>query len=240
MVKSIFFIFLLITVKSGAQDIIKKMYDANAPGHRKSLSFIQQTEFYRNDSLIRKATWYEVLKYPDKLRIDIGSPTSGSSLFFVNDSLYSFQKGELKSKIYQPHDLLFVLGGMYSYPLDSVYKILNRIGYNTSASFETTWLNRPVIVTGADNTYSLTNQIWIDKENLVVTRILNYKDDIKKDIRCTHYTQLDNKWCETRLEMYINDKLRQVEIYNDIKENIEVDTDFFNPYKLGQIHFWQE
>ena len=92
MKKLLIVFFIGIAINTNAQDIIQKMYTAHAKNFRKSLSFVQQTNTYRNDSLIKTATWYEVLVYPDKLRIDIDDPSKGNSIFFVNDSIYRSQK----------------------------------------------------------------------------------------------------------------------------------------------------
>lgn len=238
MKKLIAILLLLISIDSNSQDIIQQMHKKHFMNFRKSLSFVQQTSMYRNDSLIRKATWYEVLVYPDKLRIDIDDPANGNAYFFVNDSLYVFQNNQLKNTAYKPHDLLFVLGGMYSFSLDSVYKKLNAIGYNTNKSYETTWKGRTVIVVGTDNAETETNQFWVDKEKLVTLRILNNKDGQKTEILCDDYIPLGNNWCETTIEMYINGKLRQTEKYTDLKENITIDKDYLDPPKMGKVKFW--
>lgn len=224
---------------SQAQDIVQQMYKAHAKGYRKSLSFVQQTGFYQNDSLIRTATWYEVLLYPDKLRIDINHPDSGNTIFYVNDSAYRFQSSKLKNKSAQPHDLLFVLGGMYSFGLDEVYKRLKKIGYDTDKYFETTWKGQNIIVVGTDKDETESNQFWVDKEKLVTVRILNNKDGQKSEILCEDYVKLGQHWCETKIEFFINGKLRQTEKYTEIKENVIVDIDYLDPYKLGQAKFWK-
>jgi hypothetical protein len=238
MEKIILLVFILISSVAQSQDFVAKMYTANAKDFRKSLSFVQQTEFYRNDSLMRTATWHEVLVYPDKLRIDINDVSKGNSLFFVNDSFYNFQNSELKSRSYQPHDLLFVLGGMYSFSLDAVLKRLKAIGYNTDKSFEAMWKGIKVVVVGTDKEETESNQFWVDKEKLVTVRILNNKDGQKTEIRCEDYIRLGNNWCETKIEMYINGKLRQTEKYTNVQKDIIVDMEYFNPYKFGQVKFW--
>ena len=231
--------FMVITINTNAQDIIQQMYSAHAKNFRKSLSFLQQTNTYRNDSLIKTATWYEVLVYPDKLRIDIEDPSKGNSIFFVNDSIYRSQNGQTKNMGYQPHDLLFVLGGMYSFPLDKVYPKLKAMGYNTDKSFETTWKGKKVVVIGTDKDETESNQFWIDKEKLVTVRILNNKDGQKTETVCGDYVPLGNNLCETYIEFYLNGKLRQTEKYTDLKENVPVDMQYLDPYKIGQVTFWK-
>lgn len=223
-----------------AQEIVKKMYKAHAKDFRKSLSFVQQTGFYLNDSLVKKAIWYEALVYPDKLRIDIDSASSGNIIFFVNDSAYQFQKNKLRSKGYQQHDLLFVLGGMYSYPLDTVFQKLKAFGYNTDKTFETTWKGKKVVVVGTDKEETESNQFWIDKDKLVTVRILNNKNKQKTETLCEDYVKLGKGWCETTIKFYVNGKLRQSEKYTEIKENVKINMDFLDPYKLGQVSFWNQ
>jgi hypothetical protein len=239
MKKILMFFLVTHTVSAQAQDIIQQMYTRYAKKFRKSLSFEQQTNTYRNDSLIKTATWYEVLVYPDKLRIDIDDPSKGNSIFFVNDSIYRRQNGQTKNLGHQPHDLLFVLGGMYSFPLDKVYTKLKAMGYNTDKSFETTWKGRKVVVMGTDKDESESNQFWVDKEKLVTVRILNNKEGQKTETVCGDYVPLGDNLCETNIEFYINGKLRQTEKYTDLKENVRVDMQYLDPYKTGHVTFWK-
>lgn len=238
MKKTLFFILFCITLSSQGQNMVQKMYKNHAKNFRKSLSFVQQTTLYRGDSIFRKDTWYEVLVYPDKLRIDINDAISGNAMFFVNDSSFRFINNNLKIRVYQPHDLLFVLGGMYSYPLDTVYNKLKRFGYNSDKFYDTIWKGQPVTVVGTDKDENESNQFWVDKEKMVVVRILNNKNGQKSEIICEDYIKLGNHWCETKIEFSINGKLIQAEKYTDLKENVNVDPDYLNPYKMGKVKFW--
>src|SRR5687768_2077057 len=72
------------------------MHSKNAGNWYKTMTFIQTTEFYRNDSLVRKATWYEALKLPYDLRIDIEDPAKGNFVLYKKDSVYRFQNNKLR------------------------------------------------------------------------------------------------------------------------------------------------
>jgi len=238
MKKFILFILILTATSTQAQPIVQQMFDRHSKGFRKSLSFVQETGFYMNDTLRKTATWYEVLVYPDKLRIDIDDPASGNAIYFVNDSAYRFQKGVLKGRNYQPHDLILVLGGMYSYSLEEAMKKLKAIGYDTDKTYETTWKGRPVVVLGADKDETESNQFWVDKEKLVTLRILNNKNGQKTEIICDDYVQLGQGLCETSIQFFINGKLRQTEKYRELKENFTLDMDFLDPAKMGKVGYW--
>lgn len=239
MKKIIPFLLILIATNSQAQSIVQQMFDKHAKGFRKSLSFVQETGFYMNDSLRRTATWYEVLIYPDKLRIDIDDPNAGNTLFFVNDSVYRFQKSVLKGRTYQPHDLLLVLGGIYSFTPEEAVKKLKSVGYDAGKTYETTWNGRPVIVVGTDKDENESNQFWLDKEKLLTVRILNNRNGMKSEILCEDYIAFGNGWCETSIRFFINGKLRQTEKYRELKENITLNMDFLDPGKMGTVKYWE-
>lgn len=231
---------LLLCLATGAeaQDILQQMYTKNASGFRRSLSFVQETNFYRNDSLVNKATWFEVLVYPDKLRIDINNPDDGNAIFYVNDSAFRFQNYVLKSKGPQKHDLLFLLGGMYYFPLPEVYTKLREFGYDTDKTYETTWKGRAVVVVGANKDETESNQFWVDKEKMVTVRILNNKGGQHSEIVCGDYRRLGTNWCETAIDFYVEGKLRQQEKYMNLRENFSVNLEYLDPHKMGKVKFW--
>ena len=70
-----------------AVTLLHKMYDRYQGKWHHSLTFNQTTEQYRHDSLIRSATWYERILYPDKLRIDFDSVQSGNGFMLNGDSI---------------------------------------------------------------------------------------------------------------------------------------------------------
>ena len=67
-----FLIFCSFFTKKDSEEVLQKMYRQYAGKWMHSFTFNQTTENYRNDSLIRTATWYEAVVYPDKFRIDFG------------------------------------------------------------------------------------------------------------------------------------------------------------------------
>lgn len=221
-----------------AQDMVQQMYTQHASNFRRSLSFVQETSFYRNDTLVNKATWFEVLVYPDKLRIDINNPEDGNAIFYVNDSSFRFQNHVLKNKGPQKHDLLFLLGGMYSFPLPEVYTKLREFGYDPDKTYETTWKGKPVVVVGANKDETESNQFWVDKEKLVTVRILNNKGGQRSEIICGDYRRLGAGWCETAIDFYVEGKLRQQEKYMNLRENFSVNLEYLDPYKMGKVKFW--
>ncbi|MFT4155711.1 hypothetical protein [Parafilimonas sp.] len=227
----ILFALIFIQPHNTSETVLAKMHAKYAGKWMKSFSFTQTTETYFNDSLIKTATWYEHIVYPDKFRIDFGDKTSGNAAIFTPDSVYSFRGGKLQNTFSNDDDLTFILGGMYFHPLDSVKAIFGRLGYNLGKFHE----NDSVYVIGADSTNEAANQFWVDRHKLVVVKFLNYSHGEKEEGIFYNHKQFGNSWSETACDFYINDALVQKEIYRNCKANAVIDLKIFNPHKFVQV-----
>jgi hypothetical protein len=196
-----------------------------------SFSFSQTTEAYRNDSLINTSTWYENVVYPDKFRIDFGDKTSGNTAIFTKDSVYHFRKGALTSTTVNDEDLTFMLGGMYFYPFDTVKAMFTRMGYDLDKFYET----KTAYVIGANNADEKTNQVWVDKEKLVVVKFINYSHGEKEEGIFYNHEQFDNSWSEMACDFYIDGKLIQKEKYFDGKANGNISLKIFDPHNFSLL-----
>ncbi|HSQ43584.1 MAG TPA: hypothetical protein VLM16_01225 [Ginsengibacter sp.] len=212
----------------GGRDILKKMHDRYAGKWYKTFSFNQTTEIYRNDSLKRTETWYENIQFPNDFRIDFGNPDSGNAVIFKNDSSYLFRNSERTSVRPNDDDLLFLLGGMYFYPFDSILIKMKSFGYDLNKFHENVWKGMPVYVIGAGKNQDSLNQIWIEKENFSPVRLLKYENNIKEEALFENHVKLDGGFTETLVYFYINNKLIQVEKYHDLKANVEINAAIFD------------
>ncbi len=219
----------------GGEAILKMMYARYAGKWHQTLMFNQTTEVYRNDSLKRKQTWHEVMLGPDKLRIDIDPVDAGNTIIFRGDSTYRFSGGVLKSAVKQENDLIFLLGGMYSMPFDKTMNKLKELGYDVNKLHDDTWKGRPVYVIGAVNNDEKVNQLWIDKTNLYLVRMIEYKNNTKEEGLFENQVKVGTGWSETKCSFYFNDKLAQVESYYDVKEVPQVDGHLFDPQHYTKL-----
>ncbi len=219
-----------------AEDVLKQMYSRYSGKWQHSFTFNQTTENYRNDSLIRTATWCEAIVYPDKFRIDFGDKKEGNAVIYNKDSAYSFRKGKLVRTSYNEDDLTFLLGGMYFFSFDTVKAKMNRFGFSLDKFHEDKWNNKPVYVIGASSNEEKTNQVWIDKENLVLIRFIKYTGGKKEEGILEDHKRFGGGWSETSCRFYFDDKLFQKEIYHDCKANGNVDLNMFDPQKFSIEH----
>ena len=219
------------------RDIVKKMHDRYAGKWYHSFTFNQTTEVYRNDSLRSTQTWYEFIRFPDRFRMDFGPADSGNAAIFRGDSCYRFRNGQLRSKTINNNEgLIFLLGGMFFYPLDQTYTIFDSLHYDLRKAHEDTWKGRPVYVIGADKGEDGVSQLWIDQQNLYLVRMIRIDGPQNLEALFDDWKPLDGGWLETKCTFYINGKLAQVETYHDYKTNVKFGDALFDPSALNRSH----
>jgi len=221
---------LSFTKPATGTDIIKMMYSKYAGKWHSTLTFTQKTERYRNDTLISTQTWQEAMKAPDKLRIDIGPAANGSVAIFRGDSTYNVRGGVLRSGTKDENDLIFLLGGLYFYPLDHSLAKLKTLGYDLTKSYENEWKGKPVYVIGASDKSDLaSNQLWVDKKELFLVRMIEQTKGTKEECIFADHVRIGGGWSETKASFYFNGKLVQVESYSDYKMPEVLDEKLFDP-----------
>jgi hypothetical protein len=223
-----------------SEKVLKQMYERYAGKWYHTFTFVQTTERFKNDSLTQTSTWYEALRFPDRFRIDFGDIKTGDAVIFANDSAYSFRKGVLKSTTFDNNDLVFLLGGLYFYSFDRVINHVKSLHYDLHKYHSDTWNNKPVYVIGANSNDEKVNQLWIDKEKLVLVRFIKYENNSKQEGILNDQQQFGGGWSETKVVFYINDKLIQKEYYRDCKANVDIDPKVFDPTQFGKMHWYQE
>ena len=215
------------------REIIARMYRQYAGIWYRSFSFNQTTEQYHNDSLKKTQTWYEFIRFPDRFRMDFGDADSGNAAIFRGDSCYRFKDFKLSSTTINNNEgLIFLLGGMFFYPRDQVYTILDSLHYDLATCRLDHWQGSPVFVIGGKDA----NQLWIDREHLYLVRMLKVGGGQTLDARFGDYKPFGGGWSETKCTFYLNGKLIQVETYHDCKAGAPLGDSLFDPSQLVRSH----
>lgn len=214
-------------IKTGKK-LLAKMYKTYHGKWYRDFTFSQTTESYRNDSLMKTATWHEAIVFPDYFRISFGEPQAGNAMIQIRDSVFNFRKGKLAQKGSKGEDLTFLLGGMYFLPFDSVLIKMKKEGYDINKLHEDKWQGKDAYVLGASSPEEKANQLWIDKEKLIVVRFIKYDAKSKEEAVFGDHKQFGKAWSETSCLFYINDKLIQKETYHDCRANGGVDMGIFD------------
>lgn len=216
---------------------LRKMYHAHKGKWYKTFTFVQRTEFYRNDSLLRSSTWYEAARFPHDFRIDMEHPKNGNAVIYKKDSTYRFQKGQLARVTAGTNPFTFILGGMYMVPYDSVKAQLQKDGYELTKGYTTSWQGRKTYVIGALANDTTSKQMWIDAKHLYLVRTLETDRGTHIDAQMSGQVKVGKGWSETKVVFFFNGKLRQMEFYSDIKGNVDLDPRLFEPAWFGKLHW---
>ena len=234
-------LYLLLSLSLGAQQgaqYLKALYSKNHDHWYRTMTFVQTTENFRNDSLIRKATWYEAVMLPNDLRIDFDTPSKGNFVLYKKDSVYRFQDNSLRNVNADTNPFLFFIGGMYYHPFDSVLQYLASKGYDVSKGYETKMDGVPAYVLGRDRETDTTNAVWIDTKNQRILRIAERYRGQLLDAHLLNHKQLPKGSTETKVDIYVNGKLVQVESYGQIKPDVPLDEALFNPSTAATARHW--
>jgi hypothetical protein len=237
---AIFFLISKAGFSQSGEDLVRKMHAKYFGRWYRTFTFVQTTEIYRNDSLIRTSTWYEAAHFPYQFRIDLGDPKDGNAVIYLEDSTYRFQNNNLRSVTAGTNPFTFLLGGMYAVPLDSALSKFKHQGYDLSKMYSTTVEGRKVFVVGAAGAAdSLSNQFWVDSEHYYIVRTIDSDNGTRFDAKTSGHVHLNNGWSETKVIIYVNGKLRQVEKYADLRADVPLDDRLFDPKHFGEWHWFR-
>jgi hypothetical protein len=203
-----------------------------ALGHTKwfhTATFVQRTVLPLQQ---RVETWYESLDVPGKLRIDVAPAMTGRAVIYRNDSTYEFGRGQLRAATPGVEPLLVLLHDLHTQEPAKTIAMLKRYGFDLSRTHETTWEGAPVIVVGAWNGDSTSNQFWLEKSRLLLVRLIerNGSDPRRPlDAHVGGYTPAGGGWLERSLRLYLGGELTTAEDYADVVIDPRLPPEIFEP-----------
>ena len=204
---------------NSGQDLLQAMHTRYSKAPCACYTFSQKNAHYRNDSVVGTSEWHEEVSFPDGFKIAFGLASEQNYVQFKNDSAYRYRGGKLMNSRADTNNLLLILGGMYYRPFGDVVQRIKAAGYKLETLSESAFKGEMLYVIGAAASDSLSNQIWVDKKDLKVHRIIERMN--ASDIMDMRF-ETHQKWCrgfvETKVSFRRNGKLEQVEEYFDIKE----------------------
>ena len=228
---------------SGAQtppdgaELIRLMHDRYVAKWYTTLTFTQATE-RRNaaDSVVHE-TWYEAMKLPGRLRIDVGTPDGDPIILFARDSIY-VRRGSRALPPRAGRNPLLLLGfDVYTQPIERSVSALRDEGFDLSRMHEGTWQGRRVFIVGAAPGDTTSKQFWIDAERLVFVRMVGPEGGGRsgvEDVRFDQYQPAGGGWLARLVTDTRSGKLVQREQYTDIRVNAPVSDSRVDPFRLDQ------
>lgn len=225
-------------VRSG-ETLLSAMHARYKGSWYDTVTFTQKSTTYNPDGTTKIETWYESAMLPGKLRINFGPPEKGNGALLVDGTLSLFQNGKVSGT--RPLvNLLLVLGFDVSrQEPETTINELKRQGLDLTKLHEDRWEGQPVYVVGADKGDLRSKQFWVDKNRLLFMRLIQPAEGDSKtlqDIRFGDYRQLSGGWVAARVEVHAGDRMVFTEEYSDIKINMKLDPDLFDPKQFNPSH----
>ena len=206
--------------------LIRQMHERYAGRWYRTLTFVQKTT--HEDSSIE--TWYEALKFPGLLRIDIAPIDSSNVLLFRHDSLYVIRGGQTRPARALVHPLMVLGFDVYIEPPETTIGKLKGLGFDLSRMREDTWQGRPVYVVGAAAGDSTSAQFWIDQERLVFVRSLQPgQGGAIMETQFNKYQKLGQGWISPEVLFYRNGTVVTREEYSDMRADVPLPEGLFDP-----------
>jgi len=229
---------------ANGREVISAMYETHADSWYENLTFVQSTIEYQPGADPDTTLWWEGIKIPGELRIDIGGPQTGTGMVFRNDSLFMVQQNRVAGSGPTMHPLLILGFDVYGQPAEKTIAKLDTIGFDLDAMHSATWQDRDVWVVGTDESGDTTTpQFWIDKERLVFVRMTQRVGPELanlQEVRFDGYEQLAGGWIAPEVRFYLDSNLTMVELYDSIQTGVSFPDGFFNPDQYGSTPHWTE
>lgn len=224
-------------VTSGA-GLVTMMHERYAATWYPSFTFTQKTTVPMAGGGDLVQTWYEAGMLPGQLRIDTNLETK-TGVLYARDSVYRFTDGKLTHADTGINELLVLGFDIYKQPPTTTDGMLRRLGFNLGVMHQTVWQGKPVYVVGAALGDTTSKQFWIEKDRLLFVRLLqtNPKRGLV-EVRFDNYQRAGKAWMAMRVEQYVAGKRTLLEEYSDVKTDVSLSANLFDPKQWGTAPHW--
>jgi outer membrane lipoprotein-sorting protein len=227
-------------MRSG-NDLLRAMHERYASSWYQTVTFTQKSTTYKPDGTSSAETWYEAASIPGKLRIDLGSPTSGNGYVLLDGDVSVIKDNKIAERRHSVNMLLVLGFDVYRQDPEKTVRVVKDEGYNLSKLHEDEWDGRAVYVVGADADDLKSKQFWVEKDSLLFVRIIEPGKDASKmnDIRFTNYRRLARAWIAAGVEVWSEGKKVFSEDYSDIQADVKLPAGTFDPARFETTH-WEK
>lgn len=225
-------------IKNG-EDLIRAMHDKYAGKWYKTLTFVQKTIHYKPDGTSTSEMWSEAMTVPGSLRIDfLDKP--GDGILFTGGQIYSWRDGKAFPGRPFVHPLLVLGFDVYSQPVETTIAQVRDMGIDLSVIRKDKWQGREMYVVGAKAGDLKSPQVWVDKGRLVFTRLFEMAGKEKKNVAETQFNKYvkaskGRGWVAAEVEFYIDGVHNTGEEYTDIRTDVPLNADLWEPAKWSTV-----
>lgn len=224
---------------ASGRELLEHMHAAYAGKWFRTLTFVQKTTVVRPDGTVNEQRWFESLKAPDLLRIDVAPLSNGNGTLNKPAEVIVMRAGQVANTRPEGNPFLPFVAGIYTQPVDRTIAQMTAQRYAMTAIRADEFQGRKVFVVGADRRDDVTSpQFWVDAERLVVVRVILASGTNALDCALDNYIKSGASWVATKVSMTIGGKLRQLEEYTDVKTNVDLPDDLFDPARWTLAKHW--
>lgn len=215
---------------TSGRDVVERMRAAYAGKWFKTLTFVQETTIVRPDDSRVEQTWFESLRAPDTLRIDNAPLSAGNGTLNYPDKVVVMRGGKVASTRPDGNPFLPFVVGIYTQPLDTSLAQMAPQKFDMTQVHATEHQGRRTFVVGTAKPGDLSvPQFWVDAERLVATRVLIASGTQMLDIALDDYVKAGGGWVAVKITMTVGGKPRQIEEYTDVKTDVDLAPEIFDP-----------
>jgi hypothetical protein len=232
----------VLALTSG-EAVVAAMHDRYVGRWFHTATFKQKTSRLLTNGTWDVQTWYEAMKLPGRLRIDFAPLSAGNGVLYARDSQFVIQRGRVVGATPGINDLLLLGFDVYANPPARTVALLRRQGFDLSRVHAAFFEGRPAIVVGALEGDLRRKQFWIDAERLLFVRLVEPapRDSTKvQDIRFRSYEPHGDAWIAPRVELFTGNVLSFIEEYSDIRTEVPLDDDLFEPSRWKTAKHWAQ
>lgn len=223
-------------VEVDGASVVRQMHEKYRDSWFTTTQFAQKTTTYDAEGKAHVEEWYERIQLPGKLRIDVGPVKDGNAMILSEGQMTTFKGGsEVDSR---PMTSLALLLGfdVYQQSPETTLAQLKHEGVDMAKGHDDSWEGKPVFVVGAVRGDLASNQFWVDKEQLLLRRIIapsRTSPAAPSDIRFLDYQKQARGVIAARIDVYREKRLVMSEEYSLIESDIPLDAAWFDALKLS-------
>jgi hypothetical protein len=166
-----------------------------------SVRIKQRVTYFKEGKRARDEIWVEMLQLPGKVRSNIGDAGDGNCEISRNDSFFVFREGKLVDSRRAVHGILVLGFDVYVQDPARIVAQLQEAGYDLDRVHEALWKGKPAYVVGAEAGDDSSSQFWIEKERLVLVRLVTKgaRTGRRFEVELDDFRPLAGGWIATEL-----------------------------------------
>jgi hypothetical protein len=229
---------------TSAQALVQAMRERYDGRWYSTLTLVQTSTYYRPDgvTIARTELWPQSVMMPGRLRVDIGNPSVGTAVIYVNDTIYEFQQRRLVRRNPGHNPVQLLEFDVYHLPPSRTLDILSSLGYDLATIHRTTHEGRDYYVVGARQGERKRKQFWIDADRMVLWRLVEPwlpTDTVNtREIRFQDYRQHGGGWVAEEVEYLRNGTRYFFQKNANVRADVEIDPALFDPRQFATARHW--